>query len=65
MSQINILQNSDIVPENWTQVELAQAVEQVRNAISVAGRDGLHLAYLSRIKHYLEYLQMAKTYPKS
>lgn len=52
-------------PNEWSPVELAQAVEQVRNAISVAGRDGLPLAYLSRIKYYLEYLQMAKTFPKS
>lgn len=52
-----------IDPNEWSPVELAQAVEQVRNAISVAGRDGLPLAYLSRIKYYLEYIQMSKTYP--
>ncbi len=43
-------------PNDWTPPQLAEAAEQLHNAISIAARDGLPVAYLGFLKQYCEYL---------
>ena len=47
-------------PENWTLSQLADAAEQLHNAISVAAREGLPVNYLGLIKQHCEYQLFTK-----